>query len=408
MMCIFQLDREHEAYCQLQSQQRYNFIPNPAVKKSTLPIIHSNNHTKNTQQTEALPAPPSSSSTNNNKSDTTTSANKDGDKASSDSKKLLPSLPPPPKHTVKTKSTTTTSPKAFSPVKKKTVVKPKLPIRTTTLKLPLRSNAVTQTTTAATTAIAATGEMSESSSTQELLSLEREEEEEEKNEQFHVEEQEVEEEQQELPSPVMEVEEENEIGGVQEEQTDDANDTSMYDEPLPGLNTVTPPTKSREPKVLHVSNAEVEREGLVGTEPSSETREVGEQLAMSNSMNVDTRAEEKPRKPEEQPTSPRQELQLQQQQQQNKTMGMGSGVAATFSKQSPPPAVQANNVPPIVHRPDEFDPESIDTICAEIYERKRQNGCAKFPLCLCNQTPCAKKSLTSSLRLKNTSVQEML
>jgi hypothetical protein len=348
------------------------------VEKKTLPIIHSNyTKTETTQsetaQTETLPNPSSNNVYNNddnNKVDTTTNTTKD-DKALG--KKLL-SSPPPNNNTVKTKSTPL---KTFAPVKKKTVVKSKVPART--LKLLRGNESVTRTT---------TGAISESGSNQVLLSLERED-----NAQLHVEqevqeedENEKEEQPQQRPTSSSVREEEENESGVQEDHTDD-NDTSMYDEPLPGLNTVTPPTKSRDPKVLHVPNS------VCGTEQSGEAREVREELPMSHSMNVDKRAEGKPRKKPEQ-------LSLQQ----NKAM---VGSVATFSKKSPP-SLQ-DNEPPIVHRPDEFDPESIDTICAEIYERKQQNGCAKFPLCLCNQTPCAKKSLTSSLRLKKTSsYQEMI
>ena len=42
----------------------------------------------------------------------------------------------------------------------------------------------------------------------------------------------------------------------------------------------------------------------------------------------------------------------------------------------------------------QFTFDSIDIICKDIYERKLSEGqCNKFPLCLCKQTPCARKRL---------------
>jgi len=41
-----------------------------------------------------------------------------------------------------------------------------------------------------------------------------------------------------------------------------------------------------------------------------------------------------------------------------------------------------------------FSADSIDTICNEIYERKLKSGCKRFPLCICEKTPCAREGLT--------------
>jgi hypothetical protein len=333
------------------------------VEKTSLPIIHSKfTPTQKGEQMETLPgaiAPP------NNQLDTTSAAAAAA--SSSDTQednnadvvaKKLPSLPPPPK---------SPSPLKDVPAKKKMVVKPKLPSRLTRVV-----------------------EMSECS--QQELPPARKENEEKEQEQLQ-------EQQQPPPPPVRE--EKNEETPLEQEQkkreqrriplpTAFANDdTSMYDEPLPvpGLNTVTPPTKSRDAKVLlHLPNA-----ASVDTEQSNEeARDIGKQRGMRNSMNVDARANGTPQqKPEE-------------------LLMKAAGSISTFSKQSSL-SLKVDHGPPVVHTPaDSFDPESIDTICAEIYERKQQNGCTKFPLCLCNQTPCVKKSLTSSLRLKKSSYQEML
>jgi len=40
-----------------------------------------------------------------------------------------------------------------------------------------------------------------------------------------------------------------------------------------------------------------------------------------------------------------------------------------------------------------FSTDSIDTICNKIYERKKSAGCKRFPLCLCEKTPCAREGL---------------
>lgn len=155
----------------------------------------------------------------------------------------------------------------------------------------------------------------------------------------------------------------------------DDEDDDMYEEPLPGLNTITPPTKNRSPVAGQVHNAE---------DVSDQQKEARDLLAMSNSMNQQSRMDPP--------------------QQYEALKSKAAGSVSSFSNKSPSTAkVSEEGDPPVVHKPNDFDPQSIDTICAEIYERKQQNGCTKFPLCLCNQTPCVKKSLTSSLRLKKAS-----
>jgi len=355
------LDREHEAYCRLQSQQRHSF-PNVAAQ-TKVPVIHS----KNTQM-ETLPGA--------GKSDT---PGADDNAEKGDTK--LPSLPPPPKHGGKSKSSS--SLKASSPpAKKKVVVKPKLPTRTGH-KLPSQ------------VAVApslppshAIGAMSQGAARDESNKLNAEKV---LQEELMLQQQKLLEEQQKL----LGEEKKDEAPAEEQKQEqsssvptadDDDDDDDMYEEPLPtGINTITPPTKNnREPEVLNVRNPEVE---------SDQQREARELLAMSNTMNVDARLSQS-----------REELPHQYEALQSKA----AGSVASFSNKSPSTAKVSVDGPPVVHKPNDFDPESIDTICAEIYERKQQNGCTKFPLCLCNQTPCAKKSLTSSLRIKKASYQKSL
>mmetsp|Transcript_16174 Transcript_16174/g.34190 ORF Transcript_16174/g.34190 Transcript_16174/m.34190 type:complete len:220 (-) Transcript_16174:60-719(-) len=46
------------------------------------------------------------------------------------------------------------------------------------------------------------------------------------------------------------------------------------------------------------------------------------------------------------------------------------------------------------HNHEEFNSaDSIDAICNEIYERKLKSGCKRFPLCLCEKTPCVRDGL---------------
>jgi len=324
------LDREHIAYCRLQSQQRQSF-PSVAQQNRKVPVIHNKSNT----QMETLPASSGNSDT--------AGADKGGNN--------LPSLPPPPKF----------NKDSSPPAKKKVVVKPKLPTRTGH-KLPLRT----------------TGAVSGGS-------------------------------QEELPSGKEERETAAQPSAGEEEKKDEApaqepkqvqrtsmpsDDDDMYEEPLPGLNTITPPTKTpptknREPTLVHARNSEVN---------SDQQREARELLAMSNSMNVDARLQQQ-----------QSQTRLKPSEQYEALKQKAGGSVSSFSNKSPSTAkVSADGGPPVVHKPNDFDPESIDTICAEIYERKQQNGCTKFPLCLCNQTPCANKSLTSSLRIKKASYQSSL
>lgn len=349
IICVYvfilvpQLDREHEAYCRLQSQQRPSFPTNPSKHSKKVPVIHSNSNT----QMETLPA-------GSGNPDTSAEDNAQGTGGAK-----LPPLPPLNKHVSKSKSSPSSLKGSSPPAKKKVVAKPKLPTRTGH-KLPVRASE-------------ATSEGSEES----------------------------------LPS----VREDNVAGKVQQEQdqaegegkddqeqkedlqrrsmpTADDDDDDMYEEPLPGLNTITPPTKNRSPVAGQVLTAE---------DISDQEKEARDLLAMSNSMNVDARLQHQAQSRTDSP----------QQYESLKTKAAGS--VSSFSNKSPSTAkVSVEGGPPVVHKPNDFDPESIDTICAEIYERKQQNGCTKFPLCLCNQTPCAKKSLTSSLRIKKASYHKSL
>lgn len=309
-------------------------------ERETIPIVHPNSDT----QSECLPTP-------SQISDSATALN-DDHPVDDMAEKNLPSLPPQPKHSVK----------VATPVKKKVVVKPKLPTRTAP-KLPLRKNA----------SKSPTGAMAEGS---QKITPVRESDDRHTEKVQH----------QQPPAREETVQELIRI-------TPAALTAALAcDEPLPAQNTVTPPkvhevSKSREPKVLHVPSV------VVGSVQKSETREIENQLAMDTSLttNVDTTSRE-----EKSPEQTHPELKVK-----------ATGSVTTFSTTTQP--IIKVDEPPLVHTPHgDFDPESIDTICAQIYERKQQNGCSKFPLCLCNQTPCAKKSLTSSLRLKKSSHHEML
>mmetsp|Transcript_20684 Transcript_20684/g.32366 ORF Transcript_20684/g.32366 Transcript_20684/m.32366 type:complete len:353 (+) Transcript_20684:468-1526(+) len=316
--------------------QALQLIPSIAKK---VPVIHNKSNT----QMETLPVGPGNS-------DPPAAAE---DNAESNGVMKLPSLPPVHKTVSKSKSPPSLK-RSSPPAKKKVVTKPKLPTRTGH-KLPVRATEAETT----------------SEGNQEGLPSVREENVAEKVQQ-----------EQEQP----EGEGKNESHAQEQEKTvqsksmptADDDDDDMYEEPLPGINTITPPTKNREPAVVQDRTAEAV------SDPQKEAREL---LAMSNSMNVDARSRMEPP------------------QQYESLKSKAAGTVTSFSNKSPSIAKVSveGGGPPVVHKPNDFDPESIDTICAEIYERKQQNGCTKFPLCLCNQTPCAKKSLTSSLRIKKAS-----
>ena len=313
-----QLDREHIAYCRLQSSQRHSYTANRKV-----PVIHN----KATTQLETLPA----------------AAPAGG----------MPSLPPVPKFS---DSPTSSSP----PAKKKVRTGHKLPLR-------------------------ATGAVSESSQTEGLPSSGKKQ---------------------------------TETAAAAEEKKDEAK-TSMssdeednYEEPLPTPKAITPPTKTP-PK----------------PEVNSKEQEARELLAMSNSMSADAKQkQQKSRrlKPSERYAAMQKEkaekaeaeaASVASKSPSSKTpsktpskspsfahVTTDGGQGAPSSKSPSFSNVSSEGTPRVAHKPDNIDPDSIDTICAQIHEQKQQNGrCVKFPLCLCNQIPCANKNLTSSVKIKKTS-----
>lgn len=355
-MCLFllvpQLDREHEAYCRLQSQQRPSFATNPAKHSTKVPLIHNKSNT----QMETLPAAGSGNSD--------TSAAEDNAQGTGGNK--MPPLPPLNKHVSKPKSSSAPLKGSSPPAKKKVVAKPKLPTRTAGHKLPVRASETTS----------EGSEESLPSVREESVAGKEQQDQEQAEDGEGKDESDAQEEQ----------EEQKEHLQRRSIPTADDDDDDMYEEPLPGLNTITPPTKnSRSPVAAQPRTAE---------DVSDQQKEARDLLAMSNSMNVDARLQHQAQSRMDPP------------QQYESLKSKAAGSVSSFSDKSPSTAkvsAEAEGGAPVVHKPNDFDPESIDTICAEIYERKQQNGCTKFPLCLCNQTPCAKKSLTSSLRLKKAS-----
>lgn len=311
-----QLDREHIAYCRLQSSQRHSYTANRKV-----PVIHN----KATTQLETLPA----------------AAPAGG----------MPSLPPVPKFS---DSPTSSSP----PAKKKVRTGHKLPLRTT-------------------------GAVSESSQTEGLPSSGKKQ---------------------------------TETAAAAEEKKDEAKTSSSdeednYEEPLPTPKAITPPTKTP-PK----------------PEANSKEQEARELLAMSNSMSAD--AKQKQQKSRRLKPSERYAAMQKEKAEKAEAASVASkspsskspsktpskspsfahvntegGQGGAPSSKSPSFSnVSSEGTPRVVHKPIDIDPDSIDTICAQIHEQKQQNGrCVKFPLCLCNQIPCANKNLTSSVKIKKTS-----
>ena len=122
------------------------------------------------------------------------------------------------------------------------------------------------------------------------------------------------------------------------------------EELLPVVNTITPLTKSREPTVSRASPAEADDE---------QQREAHELLAMSNSMNMEAVRAQQPDK------EPHQNESLKRKAEEIDTSPPVVHKPSEFYPLSPRAS------PPVVHKPSEVDPESIDKLCAEIYERKR-------------------------------------